>query len=498
MTRRFVSIWFRSLLADWTVRRHPERKELAFVLAAPERGRMVIKSVSAAAQKAGVAVGMVVADCRAILPTLQVFDYTEGEEEKLLHALAEWCIRFTPVAAIDLPDGLILDASGCTHLWNSEQAYCKDITFRLKAFGYDVRIGMADTIGAAWAVARFGNGVCIIERGTQMEVLLPLHPSALRLETSIVARLEKLGLRQIGSFITMPRRTLRRRFGDSLLMRIDQALGHEREVIQPVTPIEPYQERLPCLEPIRTATGIEIAIKQLLEMLCRRLEREGKGLRKAIFKGYRIDGITQQITIGTNRASRNVQHLYKLLEIKIVQLEPALGFELFVLEAPVVEDIAIEQAEFWNCSSHDADAIAELLDRIAGKVGAPAIHRYLPAEHYWPERSITAAASLQEQPGTAWVTHLPRPIHLLHKPELIEVTVQMPDYPPMLFIYKGTLHRIKKADGPERIEQEWWLEQGLYRDYYCVEDEQGLRYWLFRLGDYRTDEPKWYLHGFFA
>ena len=85
------------------------------------------------------------------------------------------------------------------------------------------------------------------------------------------------------------------------------------------------------------------------------------------------------------------------------------------------------------------------------------------------------------------------------KPEPIEVTAPIPDYPPMLFRYKGKLHKIIKADGPERIEQEWWLQEGQHRDYYCVEDEEGCRYWLFRSGHYDAEKTyQWFIHGFFA
>src|SRR5205085_309425 len=140
-------------------------------------------------------------------------------------------------------------------------------------------------------------------------------------------RLEKLGLRQISNFISMPRSSLRRRFGQQFLKRLDQALGCEEEFIQPVIPINPYQERLPCMEPIVTATGIEIALHRLLDALCDRLHQEEKGLRKALFKCYRVDGKIEKIEIGTNRPSRNSDHLFKLFEIKIESIEPALGIE---------------------------------------------------------------------------------------------------------------------------------------------------------------------------
>jgi protein ImuB len=168
------------------------------------------------------------------------------------------------------------------------------------------------------------------------------------------------------------------------------------------------------------------------------------------------------------------------------------------MEAPVVEELLGSQDALWTVTNSNNAAVAELMDKLSGKIGAHAIHRYLPAQHYWPERSVKEATSLTETPETPWKTDLPRPLHLLHKPEQIEVSVLMPDYPPLLFRYMGVLHTVKKADGPERIEQEWWIQQGLYRDYYCVENESGERYWLFRLGDYKNNDPKWFIHGFFA
>lgn len=499
MRRRYVAIWFRYLVTDRMQRRYPLLKGTPFVTAAPEHGRMVVKAANAVAQAKGAYPGMVVADCRAVCPGLQVLDDDPTLACKLLYALAEWCIRYTPITAVDLPDGLILDASGCAHLWGGEQRYLDDIAAKLNGFGYHVQLAMADTIGTAWAIARYGKDRDVVERGEQLTALIPLPPSALRLEDAILARLQKLGLYQVKSFIKMPRNALRRRFGDLLLQRLDQALGQEVEFIEPVKPIEPYQERLPSFEPIKTATGIEIALRKLLEQLCAHLTKDEKGLRKAVFKAYRIDNNIQQIAIGTNRPSRNVAHLYKLFEIKIANIEPDLGIELFILEAPVVEDIDPVQEAIWNRSEDtNGTAVAELLDRIACKLGADSIHRYLPDEHYWPERSMKLATTLQEQAASKWRTDMPRPVQLLWKPEEITVMVPIPDYPPMLFHYKGKVHQVTKADGPERIEQEWWIAQGLYRDYYVVEDEEGARYWLFRLGHYDNMEPKWFIHGFFA
>ncbi|MGV3698241.1 Y-family DNA polymerase [Flavobacterium sp.] len=495
---RYVSIWFPFLLTDYAVRKHPRLKQAAFVIASRQNGRMVTDSVSQLARQQGMHPGMAVADCKALFPELQVLENEPGRSKKVLNALAEWCIRYTPFVSVDFPDGLILDASGCTHLWGGESSYIETIREKLFHYGYTVNIAMADTIGAAWAIAHYGTTPAVVAKRQQKNSIGNLPAGALRLDKILLERLKKLGFIRIDSFIDIPRETLRRRFGSELLLRMGQAFGTEVETLIPIKPIEPYLERLCCLEPISTATGITIALHQLLDTLCQRMETEAIGLRSAVFTAYRIDGDIQNITIGTVYPSRNGTHLFKLFEHKIATLEPGLGFEVFILEASKTESITEEQAAIWNAANYDTKKVSELLDRVTAKMGASCISRFLPAEHYWPERSVSQASGLQEVAKIKWRSDLPRPIHLLATPEVIEVSAVLPDYPPLLFRYKGKLYTVAKSDGPERIEQEWWISDGLYRDYYCVEDKHGARYWVFRSGPYEHEMPKWFIHGFFA
>ena len=500
MQKRFVAIWFPYLITDWLTLKKPELADAVFVFAIADHGRKIITAMNQLARHQGITPGMPVADARAIVPSLLVFDEPAMGTVRLLTALGAWCIRFTPSAAIHLPDTLLLDATGCAHLWGGEEAYLTDIYNRLKKNGYASRLAMADTIGAAWAFAHFGSQCDIIKAGDQINALRSLPAGCLRLPVPILSKLEKLGLQQVGSFINIKRAALRRRFGTDLLDRLDQALGWKDEVLEPVQPISIMQERLPCLEPIVTATGIDIAVTRLLNQLCKRLAAEEKGLRTAVLQCYRIDGDRQEVKIGTNHPSQHAEHLYKLFETGLRSIEPALGIELFILEAPVVEPLQTWQLQMWSGEAGLGDtALAELLDRIAQRIGSDHIHRYLPAAHYWPERSFTTASSLAEKSSVEWQTDRARPARLLTTPETIEVTAPVPDYPPMSFRYRNQLHIIKKADGPERIEREWWLDEGPHRDYYQVEDELGQRYWLFRSGHYTGEKIRqWFIHGFFA
>lgn len=498
MQKRYMVIWFRYLMTDWLTLRKAELKDVPFAFIAPERNRVIITAANPIAETQGIYRGMSAADAKAITTNLQVVDHLPGKEAKLLRELGLWCIRYTPIVAVDLPDGLILDISGCAHLWGDEREYLKEIVNKLRSSGYNARAAIADTIGAAWAIAHYGKTTPIVESGAQAQALLHLPPVALRLENTVLQKQQKLGFATIKSFMQIPRSVLRRRFGEGFLLKLGQALGGEDEHFTPLVPPVPYTERLPCLEPVRTVKAIEIAITKLLEGLCARLQAEGKGVRKATLKCYRIDGKMVQGKISTNRGSHSVSHLFKLFELQISKIEPALGIELFLLEAPKVEDIDPVQEKLWAGKPGLQDkALAELFDKLAGKIGAKAIYRYLPSENYWPERAIKQTSSLLDVSATKWRTDRPRPLRLLQRPEPVEVMALLPDYPPKFFTYKGKRHVVEKADGPERIEREWWQDKGLHRDYYAVEDADGQRYWLFRSGHY-DDAPQWYLHGFFA
>ncbi len=497
---RYLAIWFPYLIPDRLAMRNPNLKEKAFITSLPDRGRLIIQSASYQAVANGVKPSMILADARAIFPDLLAIEHDTELPQKLLTKLAEWCLRFTPIAAIDLPDGLLLDISGCPHLWNGESPYLEEICSRLSEGGYHIRVAIADTVGAAWAFSRYGSNKMIAAEAQHKELLATLPVVALRLPPETTVRLCQLGLNTIGSLMAIPQQSLKKRFGQVIVARIEQALGSAYEPLKPVCPATVFQERLCCLEPVRTAKAITIGLQQLLQSLCDHLLQEKKGLRKAVLKCYRIDNEMQQIDIGTNRPTRDMAHLLRLFEHKISTIAPGLGIELFILEAPVVDPLEVQQEQLWiDTNLQQSQAVTQLLDKISGRLGQSAIQRYLPAEHYWPERSFTTADTLTEQSIIPWPSGLSRPIYLLPQPEPIKVSVPIPDYPPMLFIYKGVTHHIKKADGPERIEREWWIDKGLQRDYYCVEDESGKRYWLFRSGHYEdVQAPDWFIHGFFA
>jgi protein ImuB len=305
MTHRYVSLWFRYLVTDWFTRRDPALGKQSFILTAPERGRIVVTTANRIAEKAGIFVGMALPDARALVPGIEQFDYKPEFAARLLDALAAWTIRYTPVVQVSGSDGLLLDITGCAHLRGGEASYLKDLVVRLRTAGYEVRGAMADTIGTAWAISRYGRDQPIITAGGQAASLAALPPSSLRISGETAERLRNLGIRTIGDLTKIPRSSLNRRFGQELTLRLCQALGEAPEAMTPKRQVNPYEETLVSSDGIATAEGIAKALELLLARLCERLKEEGKGSRALTLESHRLDGVTQQVTIGTGRPSRN-------------------------------------------------------------------------------------------------------------------------------------------------------------------------------------------------
>ena len=496
--RRFVSIWFRHLVPDWLTRRDADLAGLPFVIAGAVCGRMIVTAANPVAEAAGIGAGMVLADARALMPSIEVFDNKPDFAARLLDTLAQWTLWFTPHARVDLPDGLLLDVTGCAHLRQGERPFLRDIVMGLRGHGYDARAAMASTVGAAWAVARYGLELPIVPAGAQEKALHGLPVAALRIAPEDAARLKRLGFKTIGQLYGLPRAALTRRFGRNLVLRLDQALGSLPELIVPRVPVEPYSESLHCPDGIATAEGIASALQTLLNRICAQLDADAKGARHLVFTGIRLDGKVERIEVGTGLPSRNPTHLYKLFADKLDRIEPALGIEVFTLHASHIDVITAEQQSMPTAAARDGSAMPELIDRIANRAGQDAVERFVPAERHWPEYSLGRAQGLAA-PVASWTTGKPRPLCLLPHPEPIEVTAPVPDDPPVMFRRQNRqAYRIRCADGPERIEREWWLQDGQPRDYYRVEDMDGHRYWVFRSGHYSAEQPaRWFLHGYF-
>lgn len=491
---------------------------------------------------------MRLADARALVPDLLTTAGEPQTDHRLIETIANWCDRYTPWVSIDPlggaiaeegteacsaggfggDAGLLLDVSGCAHLFGQDEAgecaLLADLVQRLSRHDLACRASMADTAGAAWALARFAE--------RQADLFCPAHGhrtalaalpvEGLRLDAPILETFLKLGLRRIGDLFPLPRAPLARRFGDQPLARLDQALGTVAEPIEPRRLPPAFRTRLAFVEPIGRPEDIAAATSRLLAALCRQFEQAGVGARRLEIALYRVDGSVDRTVIGTSRPNRDNPKLMKLFQEKLGELDPGFGVELMILAAPEVEAFngaqdALPESGVTAASFGEADTI-DLADRLALRLGVENVVRLLPRDSHLPERVQATGAPASPAAADAWRRLAQfkgaRPTRLLQRPEPVDVTAPVPDDPPRRFQWRQHSHRIVRAEGPERLADEWWRPRPdgsrppanivpPFRDYYRVEDDDGGRFWLFRDGAYTTaangrPTARWFLHGFCA
>ena len=465
--------------------------------------RMVLAAVCPLARSLGLRPEMALTQARALVPGLDIRPAEPEADKAVLVRLALFAARrWTPFVAVEGPDGLWLDISGCAHLFGGERRLCERILRTCHRAGFSVRIAVAGTTGAAHALARFGvEEITLCPAGEEGEAIAALPPQALRVDDEAANACRRFGIDTIGELAAIPRGPLARRFGNALLTRLDQALGRTAETFDPIVPHESPKAILRFLEPIFSAEAIEQVIGDLAVMLARTLEQQGLGARRVMLACDRVDGDEQRIAAGLVSATRDAAHLASLLRMKIEGIEPGFGIEAMRLIVTRSEPLPARQA-----ASLEEDPEAELsplIDRIASRIGVHRVFQMSSVESDVPERSIRHSAPLA--PTIGWPREWPRPVRLLVRPERVDkVIAELPDQPPLRFSWRDETHRIRKADGPERIYGEWWKhsnEADSVRDYFQVEDESGARFWLFRRGDGedpRTGDLSWYIHGVFG
>ena len=525
---RILYAWSPSwAVSTWRRRNASAPADGPFALIANQAGVRRLAAVDDAAAALGLFVGQKATDAAALVPELTSADHDPAGDLAALRALADWCVRFSPAVALDPPDGLVLDVTGVDHLWGGEAAMAGDLTRRLAANGLPVRCAVADTLGAAWALARFGGEGRIAPPAGQAAWLDPLPVTALRLAAQDAAQLARLGLTTIARLRALPRDQLGRRFGAGLLLRLDQALGTSGEAAAFRRPPTPWVERLAFLEPISTPEDLARVAADIAAALCRRLEAEGRGARRFELFLHRLDGRAPSVAAGLSRAGRQARVVARLLTPKLEAVDPGFGFEAATLAAYAVERLDERQTRLDDDQAAAAqDGLAALIDRLtarlgearfkamldrglgllaeeSGRLGEAGVFRPQSVQTHVPERCVGRGRPMTL--ARADWRDAPRPVRLLRRPEPIEALALLPDDPPTRFRWRGRPHVVRLAEGPERIAGEWWrrpldeVRIDQVRDYYRVEDEAGGRFWIFRSGLYGvTDTPRWFLHGLFA
>jgi len=529
---RFVSVW----LPRWPVLRflaaqtrspqtsgEPVNPARPFVLAADVSGMPCVAAVNAAAEADGIRVGDTLADARAKTGSLQVRAADPAADDAALKRLALWATRYTPAVApwdeTNGADGLFLDVAGASHLFGGEEELIADLAARLARFGLPAQLAAAATAGAAWALARL-RPTTTLAAGEERAALAPLPIEALRLTAATRRTLRRLGFRRVGALIDKPRAPFAARFERELLMRMDQAFGRMPEPLAFILPPPVYHSLRYLMEPLVAREAIVAVARRLMQDIVHALTRDGVGARALRLALYGVDGGVKSIDVGVTQPTRSIPFVARLIELKLERmteataettaesLDAGFGFEAIGLAITAVERMEPGQAELIDSFDETGapgwldERCAELIDGLAQRLGPRCVRRLAPVASHLPERAERPVARNDRAPWPAPDEARPRPLLMFARAEPAEVMAQVPEGPPRRFRWRGVLHGVAKAQGPERIATEWWRSgaSAPTRDYYLVEDEAGRRFWLYREGLYarETVAPRWFVHGLFA
>ncbi|MGR9422184.1 Y-family DNA polymerase [Rhizobium leguminosarum] len=501
---RVVSIYFPDLPTDRIRRADPAIPvEEAIAVISKSGSKRWVSATDAAARKAGLHVGMPAAKAQALFQGLRMIDADAAADAAALERITMWALsQYSPIVAVDPPDGIVMDTEGADHLQGGEERMLTSIANRFRAKGLTTRVAIADTWGAAHACARAINReTVVVPSGETIRAVERLPISLLRLPEKIVSDLRTLGFRTIGELSATPRAPLALRLGPEVGRRLDQMFGRVSEPIDPIRSPELVEVSRSFAEPIGAAETINKYVGRLVVQLVAELQRKGLGVRRTDLIVEKVDGTRQAIRAGTAKPARDVAWLTKLFRDRTEKIEPGFGIEKLTLVAVMSEPLEEKQKASSLVDDEDAD-ITPLID-VFGNRGQR-VFRVAPVASDVPERSVQRIAAVGDEVTEGWVHQWRRPVRLFARPDPIEAIALLPDHPPASITWRGKRHRVKRADGPERVFGEWWKrdsELEAVRDYFVVENEIGERYWIFRSGngiDPETGSHKWFMHGIFG
>ncbi|HHX89087.1 MAG TPA: DNA polymerase Y family protein [Paracoccus sp.] len=487
MRRRIISIWFPRLSSDRVLRLRPVEGPFALTLRLNNAEQ--IHCLNHEAEAGGLHRGMPLSEARAFCPALQSAPADPAQDARMLGILRRWATRYCPWVGMEGNDGLTLDITGAAHLWGDEPAMLADMQGRLERAGFGLRIGLADTRGAAWALARHGGGIAA--PGESLAALEALPVAGLRLDKDKSIALQRLGLRTIGALAGAPRAPLARRFGPELLQRLDQATGAQDEPITPLADPPHYAARLTLPDPIGLTADVMAGTARLLDALCRRLGAQESGARALRLSLRRVDRQSLSVDLRLATAMRDPARILPLFARGVEGVDAGFGIDQLRLEATQVEPLPFRQA---GPASEAPDRLDDLITRIGTRIGLDNILRFLPADSHIPELSFVMAPAAGTVACGGWHAPRPRPLQLF-PPEPITGHGAAP---PARFRWRRARLTTARATGPERIAPEWWMDNGNWRsglrDYWRVETHQGRRLWLF----HTPQDPGWFVQGEFA
>ena len=445
-----------------------------------------------------------------------------------LEQLAQWSEQFSPIVGLEGDgsfgglssmgggaDCLYLDTTHLAEHFGGEQCLARLVAQSFDQRGYHVRVALASTIGAAWALAHFatrqaqpvdalyandpqhpqqqdhppthGSSFLVVPACHTFAALQALPVRALRLPNETASLLEQLGIVQIRQLARLPRPSLLSRFGAELVRRWDQALGDAEEVLITYRASPVFHADWTLEYPTHHRKALLSIVEELVRRVAQALAQRGEGVIELICRLHcgpsdapREDrqkerdapktqaaepGRPLVLRIGLFQPTASAGHLTQLVHMQLDQVLLPGPVEHVAVDASLTAPLERRQGELFSDSPRTASRqLAQLVDRLSSRLGRDAVVRpSLQADaqperayHYLPLAGSYRAKLRQRRRQVDRRQPLARPLHLRSPPLPLEVVAVAPDGPPIRLHLPQCRYDVSRHWGPERIETGWW------------------------------------------
>lgn len=495
--QRVMSIWFPQLSLDRRARMSDPRIDGPFAIVSEVKNALRLTHLSPAATAAGLTAGQSLPDARAICPALLTEKSDPAREGLLLRALWRWSDKLSPWAALDAPDGLLLDVTGCAHLFGGEAEMAAFASSQLEEVNITSRMGVADSKRTAWALARFSveTAAIIAPRGGSREALEALPLASLNIDYQTLLDLRRTGLKTVGDLYGRKTSELARRFGLDLTQRLSHALGHAPDPVSPQAADPVYAARMTLPDPIGFLSDLNNVLEKLCGSVCGRLEKDQKGARRFNLTVRCMDTGNHDLSVGFARPCFRPGAVLQQFTRPLEALKIEYGADWFRLTAAHVEPLQPRQLIMGEAHKRAEEDFDQMLSTLGNRLGFDRVRRFIPQDSHVPEQEFASVEAVLSDVKD-WPKNVrERPFRLFVRPERLRSL--QPGRPPKIFEWRRAKYEIGGVKGPERLTPDWWQNtDNRMRDYWITQTECGQKLWLMTYpGGY---PPEWFVAGRFT
>lgn len=466
----WLALYFPQLPIDRQDQRSADEPRAVILSEGPRRRVM---ACNACAEAYGIKPGQALKNAYALVPNLLISDFDEYEQAAHLEQLTLWALQFSSWICPEEPDIILLEIAASLKLFDGLDGLLHQVSLGAKEQHVSVLMGIAPTPKAAELFARAGMQQAVTDMPTLLETLSRVPVSFLPLDDFTLKGLRQSGIRTLGELRAIAPAALTRRFGSQcteLLYKLDGRLPDPKAAYKAA---ETFSQGVDLPLEAPDTGALAFPLNRLLGSLGGYLRTRDLGIRHLDIVLFHHKRKATRVAIKFLDATANIPHLFRVATERLATITLDAPVIRLAIESTELASLTREGGDLFQKSRAQSNSIEQVLDKLVARLGKDALYTAQPGDDHRPEKAWMSALLEQQQPPEQWPA---RPVWLLREPRPLSEDM--------------TLHTL-----PERIENGWWDETDVRRDYFIASSKSGAYYWVYRL---RHQSTQYWVHGLFA